>query len=378
MSNRTIHGRYVKYESWKLILRIYIIFCCGFSLILLAACASEPKKPSSPDAVIPATELAARAGLVDRRGRFREVFCSVMADHGSDLPAYRPCEEALTEDGVEAGATGTAVNLGPTEADYLVLFVPGLGWECFADWLDLKGSGPKHVAQYGYQAEMVPVDGLSSTENNAEQIRDYIMDLPPEQANRPIILAGYSKGAPDILTAVASYPELAQRVVAMISIAGSIGGSPLADDATQAQANMLTHVPGSACEEGDNGAVESLRTDVREKWLADNPLPKQIQYYSVVTHPHPDRVSWGLRNSYRILGGVDLRNDTQVLIEDQMIPASTLVAFVNADHWTIAVPVAREHKFIGSTLVNHNDYPREAFLEALLRYVEEDLKAKGS
>jgi valyl-tRNA synthetase len=56
-----------------------------------------------------------------------------------------------------------------------------------------------------------------------------------------------------------------------------------------------------------------------------------------------------------------------------MIPGSTLVAFVNADHWAIAVPVAREHEFIGSTLVNRNDYPREAFLEALLRYVEEDL-----
>lgn len=354
-------------------MRTSYLFCYGISLILLAACASEPEKPSSPDAEIPASVLAARAGLEDDRGRFREVFCAVMEDHGRELPDYRSCHEALTENGVEAGATDLRVKMGPTEADYLILLVPGLGWECFSDWLDIKGTAEKHVAKYGYEVRTVPVDGLSSTEHNARQIRDHIVGLPPEQANRPIILVGYSKGAPDILTAVATYPKLQDRVVAVISLAGSVRGSPLADDATQAQANMLSHVPGSTCDEGDNGAVESLRTDVRNKWLVENPLPQKIRYYSVVTHPHPDRVSWGLRNSYRILGGVDLRNDTQVLIQDQMIPNSTLVAFVNADHWAIVVPVAREHEFIGSTLVNHNDYPREAFLEALLRYVEEDL-----
>jgi hypothetical protein len=348
--------------------------CIGLTVLFLAACASDPDKPSSPDADIPAAELAARAGLEDGRGRFREVFCAVLEDHGNELPDYRPCEQALTKDGAEAGATGNTVRMGQTEEDYLVLLVPGLGWECFEEFLDVKGTAPKHVAKYGYEVKMVPVDGLSSSENNAQQIRDYIVGLPAEHASRPIILAGYSKGAPDILTAIVSYPELRQRVVAVISIAGSVGGSPLADDASQAQANMLTNVPGSTCDEGDNGAVSSLSTAVREKWLADNPLPEDIQYYSIVTHPELDRISWGLKNSFLILGRVDPRNDTQVLIQGQMIPNSTLVAFVNADHWAIAVPVAREHKFLGSTLVNHNDYPREAFLEALLRYVEEDLE----
>jgi hypothetical protein len=63
-----------------------------------------------------------------------------------------------------------------------------------------------------------------------------------------------------------------------------------------------------------------------------------------------------------------------VPIFDQIIPGSTLVAFLNADHWAVAVPVARQHPFVGSILVDHNDYPREAFLEALLRYIEEDLQ----
>jgi hypothetical protein len=93
----------------------------------------------------------------------------------------------------------------------------------------------------------------------------------------------------------------------------------------------------------------------------------------VVTFPHPERVSWGLENAYLLLGEKDLRNDTQVIVFDQVIENSTLTAFVNADHWAIAVPVARHHPLIGKTVVDHNDYPREALLEALLRFVEEDL-----
>jgi hypothetical protein len=102
-------------------------------------------------------------------------------------------------------------------------------------------------------------------------------------------------------------------------------------------------------------------------------LPAHIHYYSVVTFPDPERVSWVLRNSYLLLGQNEPRNDTQVIIFDQIIPGSTVTAFVNADHWAIAVPISRQHPLLGKTLVDQNDYPREAFLEALLRYLEEDL-----
>ena len=357
-------------SAWR---RILFAACA----LLLAACAAEPVQPTSEEAQVSVMEYVTRMHMEDRRGRFREIYCTVLEEHGRDLPDYRPCEAALTRVGEESGASGEPVPLGETGADYLILMVPGLGWDCFEEWLGYQQSGPRYVAGFGYDTRFVRVDGLSSTENNARQIRDYIAGMPEEDAARPLILMGYSKGAPDILAAVAAYPELAERVAAVVSLAGAVGGSPLADDATQAHANLLTLVPGSACEKGDEGAVESLRTAVREQWLVDNPLPDGIRYYSVVTYPDPDHISWGLQKSYRILSGIDARNDTQVLMDGQMIPGSTLVAFVNADHWAIAVPVAREHPFIGDTVVNHNDYPREALFEALLRYVEEDLARRG-
>lgn len=344
--------------------------------LLLAACASAPpaRQPQATETQI--RDFIGTAELTDARGRFREIFCAVLEERGPDLPDYRPCEEALTLVAPEGGATGKPVPLGDTQANYLVLLVPGLGWNCFEEWLDLSFSVPRHVATFGYEMRTLAVDGLSSTANNARMIRDYIAALPPEDAGRPLILVGYSKGTPDILEAVTEYPEVVgNRTAAVVSLAGSVRGSPLADDATQAHANMLTMVPGSACEEeqGDNDAVASLRTDLRRQWLEDNPLPANIRYYSVVTFPDPERISWALRKSYLLLGQQDDRNDTQVIIFDQIVPRSTLTALVNADHWAIAVPITRGHPFLGKTAVDHNDYPREALAEALLRFVEEDL-----
>jgi hypothetical protein len=189
-----------------------------------------------------------------------------------------------------------------------------------------------------------------------------------------LALIGYSKGAPDILEAVVDYPEIRTRIAAIVSVAGAIGGSPVAEDVTQSKLELLTNWPGAECSKGDGGALGSLRPATRKAWLASNPLPDGIRYYTLATCPEPQRISPVLKITYRRLSKVDARNDGMILLDDQFIPRSTWMGCVNADHWAVSVPIARSHPHAAEVFVDDNDYPREALLEAVLRFVEEDLK----
>ena len=343
-------------------------------LLVITACVSKPLNPWTTDSPPLALVPVADAGVDDQRGRFREIYCEVLETRREAWQDYRPCEEALTRVANEPAGSGEPVDLGISERKVLALIVPGVGWECIEEWLKLDGSVDDLLNSFGFQAELLKVDGLSGTEHNARQIRDTIAGLPAEFDDIPILLIGYSKGAPDILQAIVDYPELSERVVAVISASGAIGGSPLANEADQKDLNIIRRFPGANCSEGDGGAVDSRRPGVRRAWLAHNPLPDDIAYYSLVTYPHPDRISSVLGTTYRKLSKVDARNDSQLIYYDQVIPGSTLMGFLNADHWAVAVPIARSHSFIGTTFVDKNDYPREAMIEAVLRFVEEDLK----
>lgn len=345
--------------------------------VLLGACASKPLVPFSTETPPLALVPAAYAGIDDKRGRFREIYCAVLEAGGPSVPDYRPCEEALTRVAGEPAGTGKPVGVGPSQRRLVAAMVPGVGWDCVDPWLKRPDTFGEHLRKKGFDFSFVKVDALSGSATNARQVRDAIMAMPAEAGAPRIVLMGYSKGAPDILEAIAAYPEIRSRVAAVVSVAGSVGGSPLANAAEQYQLELMRLFPGATCGPGDGGAVASMRTGTRRAWLAQNPLPDGVRFYSLVTFPHPDRISSILKPTYNQLAQVDGRNDGQVIFYDQMIPTGTLVGFVNADHWAIAVPIARTHEIIGASFVDQNAYPREALLEALLRFVEEDLAAGG-
>jgi len=345
--------------------------------LVFSACTSKPLVKYSTDSPPIALLPISHAGISDDRARFREIFCAVLESHGENLPDYRPCEEALTTIGLEPEGTGREVYLGPSKQNLVAAVVPGVGWDCIDAWLGAENTAVSHVQGLGYDAVSINVDGLSGSANNARQIRDHALDIPEENRHLPVVLVGYSKGTPDILEAIVTYPELRERVVAVMSVAGAVGGSPIANSATQDQVNLMRHFPGAECEEGDGGALDSLRPATRQAWLAQNQLPDDLDYYSLVTFPTPDRISNVLSSTYNRLSYVDSRNDGQLLFYDQLIPGSSLLGYLNGDHWAVVIPIARTHSFIGSTFANKNDFPREAMLEALLRFIEEDLEDKA-
>jgi hypothetical protein len=343
------------------------------ALATLAGCAA-PLVPYTADTPPLVLVPASLAGVSDHRGRFREVYCAVLEAGKGQLADHRSCDAALTQVGTEPPGTGRPVELGTRRHRLALMMVPGIGWDCFANWLE-AGEVEAHLRKVGFEVLPVTVDSLSSSPNNARQIRDAIMALPTEPDGAHIVLIGYSKGAVDVLEAIVGYPEIRGRVAAVVSMGGAIGGSPLANDAEQGMANLLQYFPESTCTPGDGGGVESLRPGPRRAWLAANPLPAGLRYYSVVTYPQPERISSVLMHSYRRLAQIDGRNDSQMVFYDQFIPGSQLIAYVNADHWALGVPIARTHATIGSLFVTQNAYPREALAEAVMRYVEEDLSS---
>jgi hypothetical protein len=346
-------------------------------VVVLTACAGSPLQPFTTDTPPLVLVPAALAGVQDKRGRFREIYCAVLQARLREVPDHRPCDDALTRLGTEPAGTGKPVPLGASSRRLVAAVVPGIGFDCFAQWLQPPGTVAAHVRKFGYEQQLMKVDALSSSANNARQIRDAVMAMTLAPGAPRLVLVGYSKGAPDVLEAIVNHPEIRPRVAAVVSMAGAVGGSALANDAQQYQADLLRHFPGATCESGDGGAVASLRPGVRRAWLAQNPLPSGVPTYSVVTLPQPERISSILRGTNQDLNMIDGRNDSQVIFYDQVIPGSSLVGYINADHWAIAVPIARAHDKIGTLFVTENAYPREALLEAVLRFVEEDLAARG-
>ena len=231
----------------------------------------------------------------------------------------------MTRVGEEPAGTGRPVDLGPSNRRLVAAVVPGVGYDCFEKWLEPPEAPQQHVRQFGYDQVLIKVDALSSTAKNARQIRDAVLAMPAEPGPPRLVLSVIRRERPTFSRRSSRIRRFA-RVAAVVSAAGAVGGSPLANDAEQYQAELLRHFPGAICESGDGGAVASLRPAVRRAWLAANPLPTDVRYYSLVTFPQPERISSVLKSSYRKLARIDPRNDSQVIFYDQVIPGSDLMA----------------------------------------------------
>ena len=236
-------------------------FTLALAVLWLSACAGKPLIPYSTDAPPLVLLPAAQGGVADKRARFREIYCAVLEAHGHDLPDYRSCDEALTRLGNEPAGSGRSVDLGSSQRQLVAVVVPGIGYDCIAPWLAPAGTTADNLRKYGYDLKVLQVDALSGTARNAKQIRDQLLAMDAGSGTSRLVLIGYSKGAPDILEALVSYPEIRSRVAAVVSAAGAVGGSPLANDAEQYQANLFRHFPSATCDDGDGGGprIDSAR-----------------------------------------------------------------------------------------------------------------------
>jgi pimeloyl-ACP methyl ester carboxylesterase len=255
-----------------------------------------------------------------------------------------------------------------------VVIDPGLGADCLAGIAQPFDDALGAVRAQGYAAELLPLGNLAGSAENAGRLRQTILALPED--GRPLIVIGYSRGATDGLEALATMPEVRARVVAFVAMAGTVNGSPLADHVLPAAANLLRFLPGATCELGDGRGVAELRPSFRlTRRMALPPIP-DLPLYSLVTFVDRAQVSPLLRPTWDVLARVDSRNDGQILAWDQILPGSALLGFLRADHLAAIAPVGPQLPWYVRGLLQGEDFPRAAVLEAVLRIVEEDLLAR--
>jgi hypothetical protein len=353
---------------------IRLLFITISLLLMVVGCASTPTVPYTLETPPLILAPLASGDVKDGRGRFREIYCAIREDHGKLLPEDKPCNEVMLRLANEPSPTGKPVSLGrPSKSNNVrIVIIPGIFSECIARSVSTYSDALGHLRTLGYKTDLIQVGGRSSSAQNAKQIRDFIISKIPIEER--LILIGYSKGVPDILETIVDYPELQDRVVAVVSIAGAVGGTPIVDTLSKAFQKLIEDIPITSCPPQDEGGLDSLKPSKRMKWLAEHTLPAQIKYFSLVAFDTPNEISSILRPGYDLLSRIDPRNDSQVVFYDAVIPGSVLMGYIKADHWAIAMPFSRELPTLASTLMNHNAFPREILLEAVVKFVEDSLE----
>ena len=338
-------------------------------MALLCGCTASPMLKYNLDVPAQTLSVLDAPEVRDGRARFREVFCSTLREHPDRK--RRGCEELLHRLRDEAPS---APQPGPPpipDPRLRLVFVTGLFNDCAsAAALPFETSLPR-LRSLGYSAEILSVNGRSSSAFNAARVAEFVAQV--SASDRRLVLVGYSKGAVDILEFMVAYPELATRVSAVVSVAGAINGSPVADIATPLYERSLKDVSLPGCAPGDGGAFTSLGRAVRLNWLVAHRLPQSAKYFSLVSFTRYDAVAGPLRPFAAALAEIDPRNDGQLLFYDQVIPGATLLGYVNADHWAVAVPIEEKQPVLATLVTGHNWFPRDTLAEAIALYLSEQL-----
>lgn len=309
------------------------------------------------------------AGVIDDRARFRKIFCALDAAHGAQFRVRRTCQDSLQQLAGEGSPGSQPVSLGrPAGGPVLhIVIIPGMFGECVQRWALPLQDAATYLRTQGYRVDTIDVGGRSSSEQNADTIASALPRLlrPGER----LLIIGYSKGMSDILETLTFHPEAIPPGSAIVSLAGIVSGTPIADH-TALLDQLAEDVPLQNCGPGDRGAVESVSRRHRTAWLAAHPLPSDRTYFSVAAFTDEAHVSPPLRETYHMLLKIDPRNDGQVITTAAILPGSHLLGYLNGDHWAVALPLARNVPKLRSVFAGRNDYPREILLEAIVRSVE--------
>lgn len=338
-------------------------------LAALAGCAHGPLIPFDPAMPPMVNTGLADAGITDLRAEYRAALCRrTAAMHDVD------CRKILRTIAGEAPAVAgerpamTAASAG-TGSPLKVVLVPGLFSDCTDGRIVPFADVAEGLRADGHEVHLLRVAGRGSSEHNARMLAEQL-ERVTGPADRVVMIA-YSKGLPDALQMLAAHPGPARRVGALIAYAGAFNGSPLADRYGGLYRLLGAHFPMSGCTPGDGQELEALRRTVRIAWWQENRARITVPVFALVGAPTAPRVSPALRALHDELSAMDPLNDAQVLASDAILPGGSLLGYVDADHWAIAIPVTQQLPLLSGWFID--DVPRTALVRAALDVVRHRL-----
>ena len=307
-------------------------------------------------------------------------------------PRQRIAERFLADDGVKHWADEQQAPWTGTISNTTLLFCPGmlnglLPVRAFRDDL------PEVESRFSMRVLRSDSNPLAGCAANTSDIAAAMNDgrgldaggeLIPETDFAPpgdVMLLGYSKGGPDIVTTLAARPELASRIRCAFFWSCPLLGTGAADDGI-ARLNSMPRiannvakisktlkgfVPGSmkqgnrtlrrADEYDTLACTRDLTTDVREAFIKTNGQAianLNLPMFTVAAATRHEDVPLVQRSGFKALCKNDKFNDMQVECGRAKLPfeMSTELATVRGHHWDIAYPAFVNRKWF------NNMYPR--------------------
>jgi len=308
----------------------------------------------------------------DGRPHFRQIVCLLCEKRRTPQRPSLKCEDILWHLPDETPPPPLPSPLPAHDLRLRILIVPGAFAECFPEYGMPFEAAAKRLQAIGYRIGFIPVSGRGGADFNADEIANALR-LQPTDPDEKIVLIGHSKGVVDILHFVANHPLTAERIASVVGVSGPVSGSPLADGLSGVYARLFSRMPLKDCPPADRDVLDSLKRSRQMNWLASHPLPAHIAYFSLVTFARRQDIHPLMQFGYDLLAASDPRNDGYVLWSDQVIPGSTVLAYVALDHYDVALPV-REKLNIGG-LYGREDF-RDVLLEAIVLSVAEALNRR--
>ena len=291
----------------------------------------------------------------DGRVAFAETFCAVLPHTDG---AWGDCGQYLETPVPQPPPVASNI------ASLKVMIVGGAFSECFEKpGIHIFGPSIKHLEGHGVAfGPPVNICGTATPEDNAQRIADYLKANPGDY-----LAIGHSKGAVDLMTAIQNHEAAQKQIKALVSVAGAIGGTRLADLGTTLGVigfgNALRRAGIGGCRIEDKGGIGSLKRSVRYEAMRKWKPPATLRTYSLVAVSPLEHTSTPLHTMWKTNAIYSIDQDSHIIAEEAVIPDSEYLGIVRADHWAVALPMSDDRQPVQQRPDNvdeHNAQRRDA------------------